>query len=88
MGLGDRKGMISPGYDADCAIVDLDATTSVANANVVSSAGYSIYDGWNLKGKVVHTIVRGRSVLENGRLLDIAVGHGKYLKRRLGARMN
>ena len=88
MGLGDRKGMISPGFDADFAIVDLNATTSVSNANVVSSAGYSIYDGWNLKGKVVHTIVRGDSVMENGKLLDAAVGSGKYLHRRLGARMN
>lgn len=88
MGLGDRKGMISPGFDADFAIVDLKATTSVSNANVVSSAGYSIYDGWNLKGKVVHTIVRGDSVMENGKLLDAAVGRGKYLHRRLGARMN
>jgi dihydroorotase-like cyclic amidohydrolase len=83
MGLGTRKGMIAPGYDADFAIVDLEATTTVSNANVISSAGYSIYDGWELKGKVVHTVVRGRSVLVNGELVDAAIGHGRYLHRQL-----
>jgi dihydroorotase (multifunctional complex type) len=83
MGLGDRKGMIAPGYDADLAIVDLNATTKVSNADVVSSAGYSIYDGWPLKGKVVHTLVRGEPVFENGALVDAAVGRGRYLHRRL-----
>ena len=83
MGLGGRKGMISPGYDADFAVVNLDATTEVSNANVVSSAGYSIYDGWTLKGKVVHTLVRGEPVFENGALVEAAVGHGRYLHRQL-----
>jgi dihydroorotase-like cyclic amidohydrolase len=83
MGLGDRKGMIAPGYDADFAIIDLNAAARVSNASVVSSAGYSIYDGWELKGRVVHTIVRGQPVFENGKLVDAAVGHGKYLHRKL-----
>jgi dihydroorotase-like cyclic amidohydrolase len=75
--------MISPGYDADLAVVNLDAITVVSNANVVSSAGYSIYDGWTLKGKVVHTLVRGEPVFENGALVEAAVGHGRYLHRQL-----
>jgi dihydropyrimidinase len=85
MGLGDRKGMIAPAYDADFAIVDLNATTSVRDDQVVSSAGYSIYDGWDLKGKVLHTIVRGKSVLHDGKLVEAAVGHGRYLHRKLDA---
>lgn len=85
MGLGDRKGTIAPGYDADVTIVDLNATTKVRNENVVSSAGYTIYDGWELKGKVLHTMVRGRPVLQDGKLVDSAVGHGRYLHRKLAA---
>ena len=83
MGLGDRKGGIRPGYDADFAIVDLDGVTRVANDGVVSSAGYSIYDGWGLQGRVVHTFVRGRQVLRDGALVEDAVGTGRYQKRRL-----
>jgi dihydroorotase-like cyclic amidohydrolase len=85
MGLGDRKGMIAPGFDADFALADLGAAVSVSNASVASSAGYSIYDGWTLKGKVVHTIVRGKSVLKDGKLVEAGVGHGRYLHRKLGA---
>jgi dihydroorotase (multifunctional complex type) len=85
MGLGDRKGMIAPGYDADFALVDLGGRTDVSNATVHTDAGYSIYDGWNLTGKVVSTILRGEVIYDNGRLVEAAVGKGRYLHRRLGA---
>ena len=83
MGLGDRKGAIRLGYDADFAIVDLNATSTVSSASVLSSAGYSLYDGWALKGTVVHTFVRGQCVFEGGSLVDTAVGTGRYLRRQL-----
>ncbi len=83
MGLGHCKGAIAPGLDADFAIVDVDGETRVDNASVVSSAGYSIYDGWRLKGRIVHTLVRGRAVLHDGELESGAVGSGQFLRRRL-----
>lgn len=85
MGMGDRKGAIRPGFDADFAIVDLNATTRISNAGVHSSAGYSIYDGWQLKGRVVHTFVRGRQALKDGQMVDECVGTGRYLHRKLRA---
>lgn len=88
MGLGDRKGMIRPGHDADFAIVDLQGSTEVGNDRVISGAGYSIYDGWNLKGRVVHTFVRGRQVLRDGAPVDDAIGTGRYQKRRLHGSLN
>ncbi len=83
MGLGTRKGRIAPGLDADFAIVDLERTRRWSNADTLSSAGYTIYDGWDLKGVVTDTVVRGRRVLSDGRLIDDAIGTGRYLKRRL-----
>ena len=56
-----------------------------AKASLLGSAGYSIYDGWTLKGKVVHTLVRGELVFENGALVEAAVGYGRYLHRQLPA---
>ena len=82
MGLGDRKGAIEPGFDADLAFVDLNKTWTLKGSDTASSAGYSIYDGWKFKGEVVHTVVRGRWVLRDGALLDDAVGHGRYLHRQ------
>jgi len=82
MGL-HRKGAIAPGMDADFAIVDPGARWTVTREGVLSSAGYSIYEGWQLTGKIVHTLVRGRAVLREGRLDDAAIGSGRYVARSL-----
>jgi len=83
MGLSHAKGSIRIGLDADFALVDLDAEWTLSRDDVLSSAGYSIYEGKPFRGKVVHTLVRGNSALENGRLVETAVGIGKYVARRL-----
>ncbi len=83
MGLWGTKGAILPGFDADFAIVDTNAAWRVSNEEVKSSAGYSIYNGWPLTGKVVHTLVRGTAVVENGALVEDTAGTGRYLKRSL-----
>lgn len=83
MGLGQRKGAIAPGLDADLAIIDLEGNTRVERSSVACSAGYSIYEGWRLKGRVVHTLVRGRTVMRDGRLEDGAIGSGQFVRRRL-----
>ncbi len=80
-GLGDRKGKIAVGQDADFAIIDPQAEWSVDASRFLSSAGYSIYDGWRLTGRVVHTVVRGTFVLRDGQLNEQAVGYGRYLPR-------
>ena len=49
----------------------------------MSSAGYSIYDGWKLKGRVVHTLVRGAFAMRDGMLDDTCIGRGRYIHRRL-----
>ncbi|ETW10969.1 amidohydrolase [Roseivivax marinus] len=83
MGLSDRKGRIAVGLDADLAIVDLDAEYTLQREDVVSSAGYSIYEGWTLQGKVTDTFVRGRGVVRAGTLVDETAGTGRYQHRTL-----
>jgi dihydropyrimidinase len=82
MGLGHCKGSILVGHDADVAIVDLKRTWTLDRASVVSSAGYSIYEGWQFQGQVVHTLVRGRAVFRDNVLLPGSEGWGRYLPRR------
>ena len=83
MGLGDRKGRIEIGYDADLAVVDLGRTWVLDKSALQSSAGYSIYEGWPLTGQVVHTVVRGRTVMRDRVLDAAATGHGRYVSRKL-----
>ena len=85
MGLGARKGRIAPGLDADLAIVDLDAERELKREHVLSSAGYSIYEGYKLKGAVTDTLVRGTVVLRDGTPVDGTTGHGRYQRRKLDA---
>jgi len=84
MGLG-TKGAIAPGLDADLTFIDLDATWLLDRKDVISSAGYSLYEGWRFRGQITHALVRGHWVLRDGALDDQAVGTGRYIKRRLGS---
>ena len=83
MGLGDRKGAIAVGLDADLAFVDLNEEWTLGREDIISSAGYSIYEGWPLKGRVRHTLVRGAFALKDGVLIEGAMGRGRYLRRQL-----
>ena len=82
MGL-PSKGAIEVGLDADLAMVDLDAEWTLDRDSLVSSAGYSIYEGWPMRGRVKHTLARGRLVLEDGDLREDAIGHGRFVPRSL-----
>lgn len=79
-GLYPQKGMISIGSDADFAIVDLSAKDRIRAEDLHSSAGYSIYEGWEVSCRVVHTLVRGVFVKRDGEVKPLW-GHGKYNKR-------
>ena len=83
MGLGDRKGAVAVGLDADLAFVDCAAEWRLDAEHIVSSAGYSIYEGWHFKGRIRHSLVRGAFALREGELVDAARGRGRYLRRKL-----
>src|SRR5690606_17491065 len=85
MGLWGRKGALSPGFDADIVLVDLDATYTLTKGDVKSNAGYSIYEDRQFTGKVTNTFVRGVEVYRNGEVVESTAGHGRYLRRSLNA---
>ncbi len=63
-GLYPKKGAIGIGSDADLVIVDLDRTAKVTQNMIYSSAGWSIWEGKELKGWPVMTILRGNVITE------------------------
>ena len=81
--LEPAKGRIAVGSDADLTLVDLQKERVVRWQELESYADYSLYDGWNLKGWPVRTIVRGTTVMDDGKVIG-PQGHGKYLWRRIG----
>jgi dihydroorotase-like cyclic amidohydrolase len=81
MGLGHCKGGIVIGHDADVAVIDLKQRWTLDRAGVISAAAYSLYEGWEFQGQVVHTLVRGRPVWREGRLVADSAGWGRYQRR-------
>ena len=55
-----RKGRIAAGYDADFTVVDLKRRETITNAQAGSKAGWTPYDGKQVTGWPVGTIVRGQ----------------------------
>lgn len=71
------KGRIAPGFDADVALVDPQRRWTFERAMVQSKCGWSPFEGAELTGAVVHTVVGGRWVVREGAL------HGEPAGRML-----
>lgn len=72
------KGRIAAGFDADFAIVDLSAKWTVTDGWIASRAGWTPYDGMEVTGRPVHTVVRGGVAVRDGALA--ATGLGKAVR--------
>jgi len=73
-GLWPRKGRLAPGADADLVVVDPSATRTLRNADVLSKAGWTPFDGRTMTGRVVQTYLRGQLIAEEGKPRDERTG--------------
>lgn len=77
------KGRLSVGCDADVLVVDPELERVVDPATLESHADYSPYEGMKLKGWPVRTLVRGRTIMLDGRITDEAREQpgGRFIRR-------
>ncbi len=61
-----NKGAIAPGYDADLILVDLETYHPVVREELQTKCGWSPFEGWNLTGWPVMTIVGGQIAFDHG----------------------
>jgi dihydropyrimidinase len=78
----ETKGAIRPGLDADLVLVDLEEERSVRGAEFGTIAGFDPFEGITLRGWPVWTMVRGRIVAQDGRVVG-EPGYGHYLRPTL-----
>jgi dihydroorotase len=63
-----KKGAISIGYDADLILVDVENYHTVERADLETKCGWSPFEGWNLTGFPIYTIVNGHIVYDRGKI--------------------
>jgi dihydroorotase len=79
-----RKGRIAAGYDADLTVVDLTRRGVIRNGQAGSRAGWTPYDGREVVGWPIGTIVRGLRVMWEGALLAPGEGQPALFAEALG----
>lgn len=74
-----QKGCIAAGSDADIVVWDPDTAWTLTAENQVANVDYQAYEGFEVKGKAEKVYLRGKLVVEDGKVVK---GHtGQYLKR-------
>ncbi len=69
-----NKGKIIEGWDADLTLVDITTSKPVRNEEVFARVGWSPYEGRDLTGWPIYTIVGGRVVFDQGEIRDGVLG--------------
>jgi dihydropyrimidinase len=82
LGMYPRKGVLAVGSDADIAVWDPEVRWTIEMEELHHEGDYSPWEGWEVTGRPVTTILRGKVVVDGGRLLGSA-GDGRWLRRRL-----
>jgi len=77
-GIDDRKGSIAPGCDADLVIWEPERSSTVDPAKLEHRHKLTPYAGRTLFGVVRSTLVRGKTVYDDGTFLDRPIGGPLY----------
>lgn len=64
-----NKGRIAAGYDADFTVVDLRRTRRIENSWIASQCGWSPFDGTEVTGWPMATIIRGHIAMREDEVL-------------------
>ena len=72
-----RKGRLESGFDADLCLVDLDANVRLEFEDLFYKHKVSPYVGQTFRGEVKQTLLRGRTIFKDGKI----VSQGGYFVR-------
>jgi dihydroorotase (multifunctional complex type) len=78
-GVYPRKGTIQPGADADMVIVDMNKEEVISNETTYTKVAWTPYHGRKVKGVPICTILRGKTVMQDGKVVG-EPGGGEFVK--------
>lgn len=78
-----NKGRIAHGYDADFTIVDLKKKKTITHAQQKSKAGWTPFDGREVTGWPMMTIIRGHVVMRDDQLIGKPIGQAVKFRETL-----
>jgi len=81
-GMYPKKGALEKNSDADIIMIDLKKEKKVTSDLFGGFSDYIVYEGRNLKGWPVKTIVRGEIVADDFEIIG-KLGHGKLVERKI-----
>lgn len=81
-GLYPKKGSIAPGFDADIVLWDPNRKETIRQELMHHGADYTPYEGLEVTGWPVMTVLRGKVVMQDGEIVG-EPGDGGFLKRSL-----
>jgi len=81
-GLYPQKGSIAVGADADLVLWDANRTVTISQSLLHHGSDYTPWEGYEVKGWPVKTILRGDVVFDDGKVVG-KPGSGRFLKRAL-----
>lgn len=77
----EKKGAVSVGMDADLIVFNPEGKSVRSAKSHFSKADRSIFEGFDVKGKLEKTIVGGRVAFDNGKLMA-EKGAGRFIARK------
>ncbi len=87
-GMGNQKGSIARGLDADILLWDPNADYTITAATQCMATDYNMFEGWKVKGNAAKVFSRGELVVDNttqpGKFLG-QTGRGRFVKREANA---
>ncbi len=82
-GLAGQKGFLRVGNDADLIFVDMKRKRRLEDDQILSKCGWTPYHGREMEGDVVLTMLRGKVVMRDGKVIG-EPGWGRFVTRQEG----
>ena len=79
------KGRMARGWDADLTLVDLKAKRTLKHADMATRSGWTPFDGLDVTGWPVATIVRGHVVMRDDEIVKPSLGEPVRFQETLAA---